>query len=687
MATSDFTSDSDIVSICDDLTCTLCHDMFKEPKLLSCYHSFCKTCIEQLISKEAQDNTSYFTCPLCHSTIESRAEFPSNVYIQTQLSFQHDILKCEVCECQKDIKTKCLDCDQLLCDSCLNFHLKIKTCKNHKVVEYTKSVTPSLKIKKSSYCLKHRDEMLRFYCTQCDKTICRDCKHTTHEGHKCEDVQDHFKNSTSWLETYCQSLDFEISCHNNRYNSIVNLQKLVEKNKIKMHQSLNKQEEECCKAVKKSFTDLKTEIEDISNEEINSLLKKKTDLESKIRKITSERKYVDQVVHSEFGSDITQVKSQLSLRQEWNVGYQSRHFRVDIPSLSFPDIIPVLTMETFGVIRQNRTIHVGLTLTLENTFICNVLNKSVSAICITSVDEALVSFKYDTMKQDSPRREVIKYDSTGSEKMVYAIPTRLDLTLDKNGNDIYYYDSRMECITVYPDPGQVIDEENPDKVTKNTIPGPVHKGNNQGKVTKGTNQGPVIKGKNQGQVTKGKRIDQIKKKEVIYSCSRPVSMNTFENGDVIILDVRKKLTRLSLTKEKELKDKGIQFDESILVSPIKVACDQNDLWVADPGSGLVVVYDANGQVKIKFDARTHLKTPNEFRPYGVCTYNSYLNNTFVVDPMNNCVFTISKDGQYCDVILDHRHKLESPTSIACSHSKLWLCDKKNRIRIYNIKNS
>jgi hypothetical protein len=246
MATSDFTSDSDSVSICDDLTCTLCHEMFKEPKLLPCYHSFCKTCIEQLISKEAQDNTSYFTCPLCHSTIESRADFPSNVYIQTRLSFQHDILKCEVCECQKDIKTKCLDCDQLLCDSCLNVHLKIKTCKNHKVVEYTKSVTPSLKIKKSSYCLKHSDEILRFYCTQCDKTICRDCKHTLHEGHKCEDVQDQFKNSTSWLETYCQSLDFEISCHNNRYNSIVNLQKLVEKNKIKMYQSLNKQEEECC---------------------------------------------------------------------------------------------------------------------------------------------------------------------------------------------------------------------------------------------------------------------------------------------------------------------------------------------------------------------------------------------------------------------------------------------------------
>ena len=631
MATSDFTSDSDSVSICDDLTCTLCHEMFKEPKLLPCYHSFCKTCIEQLISKEAQDNTSYFTCPLCHSTIESRADFPSNVYIQTRLSFQHDILKCEVCECQKDIKTKCLDCDQLLCDSCLNVHLKIKTCKNHKVVEYTKSVTPSLKIKKSSYCLKHSDEILRFYCTQCDKTICRDCKHTLHEGHKCEDVQDQFKNSTSWLQTYCQSLDFEISCHNNRYNSIVNLQKLVEKNKIKMYQSLNKQEEECCKAVKKSFTALKTEIEDISNEEINSLLKRKTYHESKIRKITSERTYVDQVVHSEFGSDITQVKSQLSKGQESNVGNHCRHFRVDIPSLSFPDTIPVLTMETFGVIRQNRTIHVELTLTLENTFICNVLNKSVSAICITSVDEALVSFKYDTMKQDSPRREVIKYNAAGIEKMVYAIPTQLDLTLGRNGNDIYFYDSRMKCITFYQNQSQVNDKEN------------------------------------------------------IYY--RPLSMDTFENGDLIILDIRKKLTRLSLTTKKTFKDKGIQFDESILVFPIKVACDQNDLWVADPGSGLVVVYDEIGQLKFKFDARTHLKTPNEFRPYGVCTCNSYLNNTIVVDPMNNCVFTISKDGRYCNVILDHMHALDSPTSIACSHGKLWLCDKKNRIRIYDITNS
>lgn len=615
------TSGSGIVSICDNLTCTLCHEIFKEPRLLPCYHSFCKTCIEQLISKEAQD-TSMFSCPLCQSAIESRADFPSNVYIQTQLSFQPDILKCEVCECQKDIKTKCLDCDQLLCDSCLNFHLKIKTCKNHKVVEYTKSVTPSLKIKKSSYCLKHRDEILRFYCTQCDTTICRDCKHTTHEGHKCEDIQDHFKNSTSWLETYCQTLDFEISCHNNRYNSIVNLQNVVEKNKIKMNQSLNKQEEECYLAVKRSFTDLKIEIEDISNEDVNSLLKRKTDLESEIRKITSERKYVDQVVHSEFGSDITQVKSQLSKGQESNIGNHCRHFRIAIPSLSLPDTIPVLTM---------KTIHVGLTLKLENTFICNVINKSVSTICITSVDEALVSFKYDTMKQDSPRREVIKYNATGSEKKVYAIPPQLDLTLSQNGNDIYFYDSRMKCITFYQNPGQINDEGN------------------------------------------------------IYY--RPLSMDTFENGDLIILDIRKKLTRLSLTKERKFKNKGIQFDESILVSPIKVACDKNDLWVADPGSGLVVVYDENGQLKFKFDARTHLKTPNEFRPYGVCTYDSYLNNTIVVDPMNNCVFTISKDGQYCDVILDHRHELDNPTSIACAHGKLWLCDKKNRIRIYDITNS
>jgi hypothetical protein len=164
-------------------------------------------------------------------------------------------------------------------------------------------------------------------------------------------------------------------------------------------------------------------------------------------------------------------------------------------------------------------------------------------------------------------------------------------------------------------------------------------------------------------------------------------MDTFENGDLIILDIRKKLTRLSLTTKKTFKDKGIQFDESILVFPIKVACDQNDLWVADPGSGLVVVYDEIGQLKFKFDARTHLKTPNEFRPYGVCTCNSYLNNTIVVDPMNNCVFTISKDGRYCNVILDHMHALDSPTSIACSHGKLWLCDKKNRIRIYDITNS
>ncbi|KAK7877115.1 hypothetical protein WMY93_032195 [Mugilogobius chulae] len=44
----------------EDLTCSICHDLFKDPVLLSCSHSFCKVCLENWWK-----NKPIKTCPVC----------------------------------------------------------------------------------------------------------------------------------------------------------------------------------------------------------------------------------------------------------------------------------------------------------------------------------------------------------------------------------------------------------------------------------------------------------------------------------------------------------------------------------------------------------------------------------------------------------------------------------------------
>ena len=52
----------------DELTCPVCTDHFKEPKVLPCLHYYCKTCIADLI-KRAKGRP--FNCPECRREVQA----------------------------------------------------------------------------------------------------------------------------------------------------------------------------------------------------------------------------------------------------------------------------------------------------------------------------------------------------------------------------------------------------------------------------------------------------------------------------------------------------------------------------------------------------------------------------------------------------------------------------------------
>merc|ERR1711962_1558951 len=53
----------------DELICAICTDIYQEPKLLHCVHTFCGKCIEQLT--QHQNNHQMVVCPICRHVTEA----------------------------------------------------------------------------------------------------------------------------------------------------------------------------------------------------------------------------------------------------------------------------------------------------------------------------------------------------------------------------------------------------------------------------------------------------------------------------------------------------------------------------------------------------------------------------------------------------------------------------------------
>ena len=73
------------IDIDEHVTCTVCMEVYKNPRVLPCLHSYCKKCIKQLIERTSTRGKT-FRCPTCRETTdvpEKGADgFPHNFFIQ-----------------------------------------------------------------------------------------------------------------------------------------------------------------------------------------------------------------------------------------------------------------------------------------------------------------------------------------------------------------------------------------------------------------------------------------------------------------------------------------------------------------------------------------------------------------------------------------------------------------------------
>ena len=116
-----------------EVTCAICQEYYTKPKLLPCYHYFCKECILQLV--RCADADKSISCPECREEIllpeESVEKLQTAFFINkiqeyiASLERAQSAAKAEdplakKCPAHKEpLIVYCFDCGILICSHCL----------------------------------------------------------------------------------------------------------------------------------------------------------------------------------------------------------------------------------------------------------------------------------------------------------------------------------------------------------------------------------------------------------------------------------------------------------------------------------------------------------------------------------------------------------------------------------------
>ena len=147
-----------LLKIQEQLTCGKCHNLYTNPKTLSCHHSFCQQCIEGLPTIP----TLFVACPTCHQHTELPDHAGSAGFSVApqllQLRLIYDEMnklsceeKCDSCSVA-NATGYCKDCSQPLCKECIDMHKKWSRFAAHSILDLEEA--PETLVKKEASHVK-----------------------------------------------------------------------------------------------------------------------------------------------------------------------------------------------------------------------------------------------------------------------------------------------------------------------------------------------------------------------------------------------------------------------------------------------------------------------------------------------------------------------------------------------------
>ncbi|XP_030847116.1 E3 ubiquitin-protein ligase TRIM33-like [Strongylocentrotus purpuratus] len=177
--------------IAQNLECPVCLNTFTDPKILSCSHTYCKTCLDNLL--ECHGNDQMLRCPVCRAETQvpnqDISKLPTNLALKSLIKdVKNQYQFCTNCESdnkRQDV-VYCQDCIKYFCVTCHNKHSQRPDFISHEVVAISEILSGKVSVRRYRKCSKHPKEDENCFCSDCRRFACFRCvlMEHTNERHR-----------------------------------------------------------------------------------------------------------------------------------------------------------------------------------------------------------------------------------------------------------------------------------------------------------------------------------------------------------------------------------------------------------------------------------------------------------------------------------------------------------------------
>jgi len=319
----------------DDITeCPICTEVYTDPRVLPCVHTYCLKCIEAW-SKDKQPGDK-LACPLCRKefTLSSNGvkDLPKNFFVANFLqmkelsSVESKTSPCEACsggeesesEVQNVASVYCVECQTKLCRTCQRAHERLKVTRSHKLVNLGEKASAEAlyQLMPPSYCDQHQDKMIEIYCFECKIAICMMCYIELHNNHKCSDVSkvdgDFRKQMASDVDNVaagvekCREMLESLEKENNDFSEQV----------TKTGIEISEKAEQLKRMIDDHKEKLMNELSSMKQKRMKEIESLREEIERQLLSMESYKKYVDELRQKGTACDIARAASGLHDRAD-----------------------------------------------------------------------------------------------------------------------------------------------------------------------------------------------------------------------------------------------------------------------------------------------------------------------------------------------------------------------------------